>query len=287
MIWQKIRTASARAWFNGPFGIRCVIKNVGGCIFRQQRLGDDLLSELSSYKICGDWFLYSRLAHGGQIAFDPDARAYFRIHGANSSVASFQTERFYEEHIRIARALRRHYDVCPATIRSMLQNVYHQFRKHLGKKRARDFARRNPLSGILAENRSVNHYLFAIPAFDKEGSYSSVLSFANEISGRGDDVSLLLGTSKAGDEIRCQNISREIPIFTREFVERLGAKTFIERFGVDLINTHHSEVDEWLHRVYRDPNVPHVVTDHGSRSSISKEQGLEAWLQKNRLLDRE
>jgi hypothetical protein len=72
--WEVPRVEAAFRWFQGPFGVRNVIPNVGGCIFRRQELTPEVLEAFLSYRISGDWYLYSRLARGGKIAYDPGGR---------------------------------------------------------------------------------------------------------------------------------------------------------------------------------------------------------------------
>lgn len=148
------RIASANAWFNGPFGLKCLIKNVGGCVFRKRDLGEEMISELVSFRTCGDWFFYSQIARAGKIAFDPRAKASFRVHGKNASVSSFGTEAYYKECLRVLQAFRRSYDLDERTVRTALQNFLQQCQANLGEKVARQILPRSTYSGILAERPS-------------------------------------------------------------------------------------------------------------------------------------
>jgi hypothetical protein len=75
-----------------------VIPNVGGCVWRRHALPDETWCEAMTYSVLGDWFLYLNIAGGGTLAFEPEAIAYFRQHGGNTSVLATQTKRYYEEH---------------------------------------------------------------------------------------------------------------------------------------------------------------------------------------------
>ena len=275
---DNARLASASSWFNGPFGLRCVIRNVGGCVFRRQTLDEGLIADLKTYKICGDWLLYSRLARGGQIAYEPRARSYFRIHGANSSVASFATTGFYDEHVRIAYALRRHYGVEIKTLRNMLRRVWRQCKSRLGPRHAREFADRISLRAIAAEPRVVEHILMAIDPDSRDSGGAFPFLFANELLHQGHDVSLLVtGSTKVPPAFQ-PLLAKEIPVFTTAHVDRSGLNNFMREFGITLINTHHASADEYLYRFSTRIDIPYIVTDHGSYGSWPMDEKFANWL---------
>lgn len=278
---DSARLASASSWFNGPFGLRCLIRNVGGCVFRRQTLDESLVAELKTYQICGDWLLYSRLARGGQIAYEPRARSYFRIHGANSSVASFKTTSFYDEHVRIAYALRRHYGVRIKTLRKMLGKTWHQCKSRLGTREAAEFASRISLAALAAEPRVVQHILIAINPDSRDNGGAFPFLFAKELLRRGHDVSLLvIGSGIIPEEFQ-PLLAKEIPVFTNTHVDRSGLNDFIREFGITLVNTHHASVDEYLYRRSTSIKVPYIATDHQSHRNRPIDKKFANWLCRN------
>jgi glycosyltransferase involved in cell wall biosynthesis len=280
-FFGRARIASAASWFNGPFGLRCVIRNVGGCIFRRQTIDEKLMAELRTYEICGDWLLYSRLARGGQIAYEPRARSYFRLHGTNSSVASFETISFYEEHVRIAYALRRNYGAKIRTLRNMLRKVWHQCKSRLGKQQALEFANRISLRAIAAQPRVVQHILIALDEDDRENGGAFPFLFANELSRQGHDVSMLVTGSKTALLEFQSLLKKEIPIFTKAHIERNGLDNFITEFGITLINTHHARADEYLYQLSPRIDIPYIATDHQSHRTWSVDEQFANWLYRN------
>lgn len=277
----EARVASASSWFNGPFGLSCVIRNVGGCVFRRQTISENLLAELKSYRICGDWLLYSRLARGGQIAYDPRARAYFRLHGANSSVQGFETTGFYDEHVRIAYALRRHYGVKIRTLRTMLRKVWHQCKSRLGQAAAAEFANRISLKAIAAQARVVEHILIGIDQSQQQTGSSFLLPFVDELLRQGHDVSLLIIGAKTPDLEVQSLLNMGIPVFTQAHVDRAGLDNFIRDFGVTLINTQHARVDDYFYQLSPRIAVPYIVTDHASYGTWPIDEKFAHWLCRN------
>jgi len=278
---EEARVASASSWFNGPFGLSCVIRNVGGCVFRRQTISENLLAELKSYRICGDWLLYSRLARGGQIAYDPRARAYFRLHGANSSVQGFETTGFYDEHVRIAYALRRNYGVKIRTLRTMLRKVWHQCKSRLGQAAAAEFANRISLKAIAAQARVVEHILIGIDQSQQQTGSSFLLPFVDELLRQGHDVSLLIIGAKTPDLEVQSLLNMGIPIFTQAHVDRAGLDNFIRDFGVTLINTQHVRVDDYFYQLSPRIAVPYIVTNHASYGTWPIDEKFAHWLCRN------
>ena len=280
-FWQAPRIAGALTWFQGPFGIRNVIPNVAGCIFRRTHINSAHRAELTSYRVCGDWYLYSRIAHRGRIAYDPSARTYFRQHRGNTSVSSFHSQSFHEEHIRIALALRRHYGSDAETLRKMLAHVCEHYRSIFGDAAARDFARRHPLEPILAQRRTIPHVLVAMYGFQTGGGEVFPILLANEISRRGYDVSVLVSESERVNAQMRKLLAAEIPVFTTAFVEKMGAPRFFNEFGVDLIHTHNVGIDMWLHWQCKTMRTPYIVTHHGSYECVQMTEALTKWLLAN------
>jgi glycosyltransferase involved in cell wall biosynthesis len=259
-FWSEPRIESAFAWFHGPFGTRNIIANVGGCVFRRQPIGADLLSELTTYRICGDWFLYSRLARSGRIAYEPSARAYFRLHGKNSSVASLKSEAFYDEHIRIATALRRHYGVEAATLERLLQNAWMQCGSNLGGEAAKTFAQRNPLGGILSEKRTVEHILIIVPANSDAESKNLLARHTNAHSSRGADATVLIqGPLSDAEDLRAL-LAPSVPIVSDEIVDALGPRSFLRKFGISTVISNAPKADDELLAACRALNVPYTLT---------------------------
>jgi glycosyltransferase involved in cell wall biosynthesis len=278
--WKTPRTASAFTWFHGPFGARNIIPNVGGCIFRRQQISSDFLAALVAYKVCGDWYLYSRVAHGGRIVYDPSARAYFRQHRANTSTLGFRTESFHEEHISIALALRRHYGIGQETVRRLLALAYRHHRSIFGRAAGRNFAKRHSLEKVLAQGRTVAHVLIAVQVPQSDAAMFPI-ELANALSRRGYDVSLLLPGSEAMQEVISGMLAPQIPVFSTATVARRGVQQFLADFGVSLLHTHDVSIDKWFYETCEEVRVPYVVTHHGSydRKPVSKE--FTAWLRAN------
>lgn len=263
-FWTKPRVASAVDWFEGALGVRNVMANVGGCLFRRQTIEQTVWREAQTYRVCGDWYLYTHLARGGRIAFDPDAVAYFRQHQANTSVKSFKRLDFYGEHARIAREMRRLRGVSDGQTCRMYSFVLDQFRRHFPKSELASLYSAFNLNEIIEQKREQTHILIGTLGFHTGGGEIFPINLANALVARGHTVSMLvIQPDKENADVRARLDSR-IAIYERQLVDEVGAQKFLEEFGFDLVHTHFIGVDSYLHRAAAAANVPYVVTHHGS-----------------------
>jgi glycosyltransferase involved in cell wall biosynthesis len=236
-FWEEPHVLSARSWFHGPLGIRNVIPNVGGCVFRRQQLSESLVDELRSYRICGDWHLYSVIARGGAIAYEPKARSYFRRHSSNTTRDGFKTEAFFDEHIAIAHAVCRHYGSSDRTIAAMRGHVMDWYRYEFGDEAGKAYAGRHPLSEYLAQKQTIPHAVICLPAEEGGAATRVEVRLANALAKTGCDVSLLVLDGSNGIGQRPPGLCPNIAIFGSSFVNRLGLPDFVEEFAVDVLGT--------------------------------------------------
>ena len=263
-VWASPHVASAADWFEGALGVRNVMANVGGCLFRRQTIEPAVWSEAQTYRVCGDWFLYIHLARGGRIAFDPAAVAYFRQHEANTSVKSFKRLDFYGEHARVAREMRRVRGVSDGQICRMYSFVFDHFRTHFPKTELPSLYRVFNLNEVIEQARTRTHILIATLGFHTGGGEIFPINLANALVERGHTVSLLvLQSDKENKDVKARLDSR-IAIYERQLVDEIGLEKFLERSGFDVVHTHFLGVDNYLYRAAGAARLPYVVTHHGS-----------------------
>ncbi len=128
-IWDARTVRPAAEWFRGGFGIKNVIANVGGSLWRRFDIANEVWEEARTFKIMGDWYLYSVIAGGGQIAYEPSAVSYFRIHGNNTSGSRAQSNpEYYREYFRLMCALKSRWVIPEETLEHFLQSCNAVFR---------------------------------------------------------------------------------------------------------------------------------------------------------------
>ena len=130
-IWSDVEIAPAHDWFRGAFGVRNIIPNVGGCVFRRQLLSPEIWRRAEEFHVLGDWFLYAHLVSGGRVAFDPGAISYFRQHQSNTSVQSFSTDAYYVEHLWIGKLVRERFGTPDVTSFKFHRLLSEQYSEHV------------------------------------------------------------------------------------------------------------------------------------------------------------
>ena len=265
--WSAPRVEHAYEWFRGAFGYANVIPNVGGCVFRRQDFSAKVWQEAERYSVCGDWYLYMHIANAGRIAYEPQAISYFRQHGANTSVAGFRRMKYYADHYRVARELRRLYDLSDDGLWRFYQRVREHFFRYFPQEEAARLHRVFPLQRLLEERRQIRHIAIGILGFSTGGAEIFPIHLANELAQRGQHVSLVVLDSEAENEQIRSILQPGIPVYDRLLIEDIGAERFFAAHGVDVMHTHYQGVDLWLHEACKAGQIPYLVTLHGSHEA--------------------
>ncbi|WP_424813617.1 glycosyltransferase [Roseococcus sp. YIM B11640] len=264
-IWKARNVRPAKAWFDTGFGVHNVIANVGGCLIRNQPIEDEVWEEATTYRVLGDWYLYAKLARGGQIAYEPGAVAYFRQHGSNTSVSSFTTARYYEEHQRILRELRALWGIPEATVERFADEVAAQFRHAQAAEKLGSLEEVFDAGKALATRRQGQHILMVILGFYLGGGEIFPIHLANALVKMGFTVSVMTLLQHDWNEgIRAQ-LDRRIAVYDAAIVRKTGTWKFLNDAGVDLIHTHFIGAEGlFFNEGLEPPDLPYVVTLHGS-----------------------
>lgn len=271
-IWAKALVRPASKWFSNGFGVNNVIANVGGCIWRKQSLPESVWREAETYSILGDWFLYCHLAGGGQIAFEPEAIAYFRQHGSNTSVSSFTKPTYYEEHQRLMTLLRQRWQTPGETVEKFFDKVSFQYQhfnlpaelgnldQYIDKNRLLEVTRRQP------------HILIAFLGFHPGGGEVFPINLANALHKNGHLVSMLALNMEHANADMLAALEPGIAVYDASYVSEIGADVFLESAGVSLIHSHMVSLESFFYeRCKLQSAIPYLVTLHGSYEACEVE----------------
>jgi glycosyltransferase involved in cell wall biosynthesis len=264
-IWDSPLTRPARRWFAGGFGVNNVIPNVGGCIFRRQSLPEPVWDEAENYSILGDWFLYCHLAGGGQIAYEPSAVAYFRQHGGNTSVTSFVTPGYYEEHERLMLLLRRQWGVPDETVEAFHHKVAWQYAHHELQEKLGPLESYCDKQKLLAQKRTRPHILVAFLGFHPGGGEVFPIDLANELHAQGHLVSMLAFDMTDVKQEMLDALNPAIAVYDCAWVYEYGADRFLAEAGISVIHSHMISLESFFFEKCRiETKIPYLVTLHGS-----------------------
>ncbi|MDO5657588.1 MAG: glycosyltransferase [Paracoccus sp. (in: a-proteobacteria)] len=268
LLDAPFRLTGAEAVAQG-FAHTNLISNVSAALFR--RPADLSLYEPDLWRdmrVCGDWLFYLNLMRGGLLAYEPGALSYYRIHGANVSVAAHARDDFYAEHGRIAQAVARHYQMREsdrAALRERLAAIW------LGARGGGLDRLDTLLQG--EESAPPLRVLILSAGFAAGGAESFALNLANLLRRAGHTVTFLdCGLEPAEPALRA-NLSCDIPLVS----EPAALPEMLAAFGFDIAHSHHAWVDQAL--LDADGPAARVVTLHGMYETLPEAQ-------RNRLLAR-
>jgi glycosyltransferase involved in cell wall biosynthesis/SAM-dependent methyltransferase len=278
-IWDQPRIRPAATWFKGAFGVKNVIANVGGSLWRRAPLAQATWDEARSYRIMGDWYLYSVLANGGQIAFDPAALTYFRIHGQNTSGAGAQgTPDYYREYARLMTALKRRWPIPDQTIERFVDNCHTIYRGAGLKSPA--FETLVPAPALKAVKTETPHVLVGMLGFSYGGGEIFPIHLANALHARGAMVSVLtMMDTEDHPDVRAM-LNPAIPVYSANGARDMGVRNFVTWAGITIVHSHIASI-EMLLLDEGNIDLPYLSTLHGSYEAMEvPKRSVAAWAAK-------
>lgn len=264
-IWGQRLVRPAAEWFANGFGVNNVIANVGGCLFRPGNLRPELWEDAQKYQVVGDWLLYTGIAAGGQIAWDPHAVSYFRSHGQNTSSQAMLKPGFYTELESFMLSLKRRWSIPDATVAKFHQKFVEQYNWLKVNESYGDISNYLSLDKLRRQGRTAPHILMSFYGFIPGGGELFPINLANALYARGWNVSMLAQTLlQLNSEMRAQ-LHPGIPVYDGEWVSEYGADRFLQEAGISLVHSHivlseYRFFEQWKMTA----PVPYLSTLHGS-----------------------
>lgn len=268
-IWTHPLTRPASQWFAGGFGVSNVIANVGGCIWRRIPIADRIWEQAKTYRIMGDWYLYSEVSGTGQIAYDPAARAYFRQHLKNTSVKAQATPEYYREYSRLMTELKARWPVPEETFASFVQGARAVFDAQPRSAALGQFDDLLNQTSLAALPRTRPHVLIVFLGFSFGGGELFPINLANALHALGVPVSMLqLMTTEDRDEVRGM-LNPAIPVYEADKIAATGIGKFLHDSGVSVIHSHIVSAEMFFFETYGvQTDLPYVATLHGSYEAM-------------------
>jgi glycosyltransferase involved in cell wall biosynthesis len=264
-IWNRVQVRPARQWFDNGFGVSNVMANVGGCLLRRQKLPDSVWKEARSYTVLGDWFLYVMMANGGRIAYVPDAIAYFRQHGGNTSVRGFHRKAFYSEQERLLKLLRRRWGVSDDIACRFHDRVKASYELARAGTHVGSLGKLFSLERCLRVRRSQRHVLVAFLGFQLGGGELMAIHLANALLQKGFIVSVMPLVAAVENAAIRKQLDPRIAVYDGQLVKETGIARFLDSAGIDVVNSHNVGVEYLFFIDATEPiSIPYVTTLHGS-----------------------
>ena len=253
--WTKNFSVTAAEFVANGFGVKNIIPNVSGVLFRKPKnFHDELLTLWDELKLCGDWAFYLDVIKGGCVYFTPTATNFYRVHQKSTSLKVQDEPRYFSEHERIAEFVAKNFRVPDEIHAAHFKQLDEHARSHgtenlFDAEKIRHVARKpNILMGVFAMSIG--------------GGETFPLILANELKRRGFAVTVL--DFQMADELADvrAKLNPDVPLIRLN--ETGGLAEVVEQFKIDVIHTHHGAVDAAVsYVVENNPNLRHVVTLHG------------------------
>lgn len=265
-IWDARLTRPAAEWFRGGFGVKNVIANVGGSLWRRFEISDQVWEEARNYKIMGDWYLYSAIAGGGQIAYEPSAVSYFRIHESNTSGSSAQSKpEYYKEYAQLMTSLKKRWDIPDGTVQRFIE-VCRSVSSGAGVQ-AEQFKKLVNYRELSEIPREHIHVLIGVLGFSFGGGEIFPVHLANALRRQGIMVSILqIHDADDHNDVRSM-LDPGIPVYLANAVRDMGIDNFIRNAGISVVHSHVANVEAFLLDRSR-TSVPFISTLHGSYEAM-------------------
>lgn len=271
-LWARPCVRPAHEWFTRGFAVVNLIANVGGSIWRRAPIRGAVWAEAARFRTMGDWYLYSEIAGTGQIAFDPRARASFRIHSANSSVRAQQRPEYYAEYMRLMGDLKSRWPVPDEALDRFVAVCRTVFDRHVAPGTDGGFGGLLDAGALRAIPCDRPHVLIVILGFSFGGGELFPINLANALKAMGSNVSVLqLMSADDRDEVRAV-LDPAIPVWHADEVARRGIGAFLAETGVSVIHSHIASAEMFFFENWgRTTDLPYVATLHGSYEAMEIE----------------
>ncbi len=278
--WKREYIHSAHDEVINALGIKNVIPNTSGCIFRRPVNMPLLRNEKwLGMKICGDWVFYLKQIAGGKIAYNPKANSYFRFHDDSASKVTHTRDVYYEEHRTVAETIAENYSGSKPAIDRNRDIIYKYYYQTMDSPTDEGFEKLYPYSAVEeAFKRYKKTILISIYAFSLGGGEILPIRLANELKKQGRNVSVHIFEKDACDSGVRKMLSGDIPVYyaktADEFAELLSENHF------DILNTHHQSIQHMVGEAYMShreafEGCTHIATMHGMYEQLPKEYIME------------
>jgi glycosyltransferase involved in cell wall biosynthesis len=199
------------------------------------------------------------------VAYCPDAIAYFRQHGRNTSVTGYVKPNYYSEHQRIAEELRRRWGTPDAVLFRHYLLLAEHYNHTNGKSHVGQLSGLYSNDHILRVTKEKKHVLVCMLGFHLGGGELFPIYLSNALLDEGYTVSCLcLDNDNENLQVR-EALDSRVAVYDAQYVREIGLPEFIKNTGVDVVHSHNVGVEYLFFRDLGFPaGLPYVVTLHGS-----------------------
>ena len=268
--WNHDYTATDHEEANAGLGIANSIPNASAVMFRKFLPEPEFVADLTSMRLCGDWFFYCRAMRGGLIGFSAALLNDHRRHGNTVTHRLEGSLRYFTE---------------LATVREYLGRTYRQSdasKARIAEFLAQDIARfqvedPSSLPTVPEQEKALPTLLMVAPDLSPGGGQVFAVSIAIEWSRRGGRVVLLNVGNQPSHPAMLAKIGREVLLLDAS-TPGTDLATLIRRFDINVVHSSVWWADRWVDNNRDDlpDDMPWVITMHGCHETFLADPGIDA-----------
>lgn len=261
--WGSSYVATDHEEANLGLGIANCIPNASSMMFRRFDPEPEFVRQLTTMRMCGDWYFYLRAMRGGLIAYNALPYNYHRRHSNTVTSRMEGSPKYFEEF---------------AVVRAFVDTTYRQddtSKSRVASFLAEDFARfqvtdPNILSASqISREKSIPSLLVVAPDLSPGGGQMFSISLANEWARRGGRVVLLNVGYQPTHPAVLQKVDRAVTL-VQAGVPGTSLHEIVRRYDIDVIHSSiwWSDVTVEAQFLQLTEPPPWIITMHGCHESI-------------------
>lgn len=260
--WDKDYVATDHEEANAGLGIANSIPNASAVMFRKFCPEPEFVQELTSMRLCGDWYFYVRAMRNGLVGFSAMVMNDHRRHGNTVTHQLEGSIRYFDE---------------LATVRGYLGRTYRQSeaaRTRIAEFLAQDIARFNvakpeDLPQVPTPAKARQTLLMVAPDLSPGGGQVLAILIANEWVRRGGRAVLMNVANQPSHPAMLSRIAPEVMLLEAHD-PATDLTSLIARFDVDVIHSGIWWADMWVddQRDALPAAMPWIISMHGCHETI-------------------
>ncbi|QJT30052.1 glycosyltransferase [Aeromonas media] len=271
--WSKPFIRSAHSLVSSGWGIKNLVPNVSGAVFRKPHnfsLLDD--ERWQSLRMCGDWVFYLSLIRGGLVSYTPVATNYYRQHSASTSQTAQKQDVYYLEHEIVASYLVQYFKVDKSLLSKQYDVLYSHWCSLRGSNLQPQFHKLYDFERLwqLTCERKPN-IVMAVYALVSGGGETFPIILANQLKKNGYAVTVFNCKERVTEPGVLNMLEPGIPVL--ELSNMTMVRAAFEDMGIEIIHSHHAWVDLTLASLLSgNQDIKHVISMHGMYEMMSSAQ---------------
>lgn len=260
--WNSDYIATDHEEANYGLGIANSIPNASAVLLRKFAPEPEFAKEVTSMRLCGDWYFYVRAMRGGLVGFSAKLMNDHRRHGGTVTAQLEGSPRYFEELSIVRNYLDRTYKIVPAARTRIMEFL----RQDITRFNVKD---QGLSDSVTFSEKALPSLLVVAPDLSPGGGQVFAISVANEWVRMGGRVVLINVANQPSHPAVVAKISSEVTyIDAGSSGSDLGA--LIQRFDIDAIHSGIWWADRWVddNRWDLPEDMPWVISMHGCHETI-------------------